>query len=147
MKTTTKPRTSKSYFGSDPRTGWGKGLFNLILLIFISKIAVAQTATLVKDIYPFSGDASISQITSIGDKVVFRANNGLNGVELWISDGTETGTEILKDINIGDQFKSSFPSNFRRYKDFVTFEANDGGQNAKLFRTNGTERGTFQIWE
>lgn len=118
-----------------------------LFLLISTQIVVGQNGVLVKDIYPLSGDAGITQMSSIGDKVVFRANNGTNGTELWISDGTEAGTVILKDINIGDQFKSSFPSNFRKYKDFVTFEANDGGQNAKLFRTNGTERGTFQIWD
>lgn len=31
----------------------------------------------------------------------FRADNGLNGYELWKSDGTEAGTVMAKDIFFG----------------------------------------------
>src|SRR5262245_44804689 len=35
----------------------------------------------------------------MGDQVFFVADDGLHGRELWVSDGAEDGTQLLKDIN------------------------------------------------
>lgn len=37
----------------------------------------------------------------LGSKYLFVADNGSEGLEPWVSDGTDTGTTILKDINPG----------------------------------------------
>ena len=60
--------------------------------------------SLLKDIRPGAegsrGDPF--DLTSLGDgRVLFSANDGVNGPELWISDGTEAGTVLLKDILSG----------------------------------------------
>lgn len=39
--------------------------------------------------------------TMLGNKVIFRGCQDPTVVELWISDGTELGTHILKDITPG----------------------------------------------
>ena len=44
------------------------------------------------------GDAQ-SYLTVLKDSLYFRANDGKKGQELWKSDGTKTGTELVKDIN------------------------------------------------
>ena len=36
----------------------------------------------------------------------FQANDGMNGIELWRSDGTSAGTNLVKDIN---PYRSAFP--------------------------------------
>jgi ELWxxDGT repeat protein len=36
---------------------------------------------------------------ALGDRLVFVADDGVHGGELWISDGTPAGTMMLKDIN------------------------------------------------
>jgi ELWxxDGT repeat protein len=41
---------------------------------------------------------------------VFSATDGINGTELWTSDGTEAGTSFVKDINTG--LADSNPKNF-----------------------------------
>src|SRR4029077_1969504 len=41
--------------------------------------------------------------------VLFEADNGTNGTELWMTDGTAAGTALLTDIN---PLSSSFPGNF-----------------------------------
>ena len=41
---------------------------------------------------------------------VFSATDGINGTELWTSDGTEAGTSFVKDINTGSL--NSNPVNF-----------------------------------
>ena len=38
---------------------------------------------------------------ALGSKYLFLADDGANGFEPWVSNGTETGTLMLKDINAG----------------------------------------------
>ena len=55
----------------------------------------------VKDINPGSANSSPSQLRSAGGTLFFQADDGINGVELWQSDGTEAGTFRVSDINPG----------------------------------------------
>ena len=59
----------------------------------------------------------------------FRATNGVNGTELWFTDGTEEGTNMVSDINPGAS--ESIPSSLMTIADIVYFSANNG--------VNGTE--------
>ncbi|MCB8924828.1 MAG: cadherin-like domain-containing protein [Ardenticatenaceae bacterium] len=54
----------------------------------------------------------------------FAANDGVNGLELWQSDGTAEGTVMVMDINPGDG--SSQPSNFAVIGNTLYFAADDG---------------------
>jgi ELWxxDGT repeat protein len=58
------------------------------------------TASMVKDIDP-SGHGPGGFITSFKDKVVFSAGDATTGKELWVSDGTENGTKMIKDFYPG----------------------------------------------
>jgi ELWxxDGT repeat protein len=58
------------------------------------------TASMVKDINP-SGHGPGGFITSFKDKVVLSAGDATTGKELWVSDGTENGTKMIKDIYPG----------------------------------------------
>ena len=67
----------------------------------------------------------ISGITPLDSKVVFSADNGILGSEPWVSDGTEAGTTLLKDILSGIFFKrfdsldsKQWRSLFSRYNTF-----------------------------
>ncbi|ATB26686.1 HYR domain-containing protein [Melittangium boletus DSM 14713] len=56
--------------------------------------------------------------------VLFAANDGVHGTELWRSDGTEAGTFLLHDIapwRLGSE-----PSGFTFYGDSIIFSASDG---------------------
>jgi len=77
-------------------------IYLLFSLLLFAQSFVAQELSLIKDI---STNASIkssnpSYFTKINDKIYFAADDQINGQELWISDGTEQGTFMLKDINI-----------------------------------------------
>jgi ELWxxDGT repeat protein len=55
---------------------------------------------LVKDISPLETGA-ISKpagFTRLNGALYFHANDGVNGIELWKTDGTAAGTQLLKDI-------------------------------------------------
>ena len=79
----------------------------------------------------------------LGDAVVFVADDGgtANGTELWRTDGTAAGTQLLLDINPG--VEGSEPSNLFRLRDgLVVFVADDGVHGRELWRTDGTAAGT-----
>ena len=40
-------------------------------------------------------------LTAVGNTLYFRADDGINGSELWKSDGTASGTVMVKDIDSG----------------------------------------------
>jgi len=64
----------------------------------------AAGTVMVKDINPgsasglYGGDRWFTVLDGIG---YFPANDGINGFELWRTDGTEAGTYMVKDINPG----------------------------------------------
>ena len=63
-----------------------------------------QTAMMVKDVNDGDGDVIPLQLTPVGNNMFFVADNGINGFELWKSDGTISGTAMVKDINNGSGY-------------------------------------------
>lgn len=57
------------------------------------------------------------------DKIFFSAKDSVNGVELWVSDLTNEGTNLFKDFNLT---YSSSPSDFIEINDKVFFSASQG---------------------
>ena len=101
---------------------------------------------LVKDIYPGSDSSFPEDITKFNDKLYFSAFNNENGDELWISDGTRSGTQLLVDINPGrsnfDFPYPSFPSGFTEFNDKLYFSAFDNENGDELWVSDGTSSGT-----
>lgn len=77
--------------------------------------------------------------TELDGKFYFAASGSLGNTELWSSDGTAEGTQLVKDIRPGS---SSSPSNFFAFGDILLFRANDGTTSTELWKTDGTEEGT-----
>ena len=68
-----------------------------------------------------------------------RADDGTNGAELWVSDGSSAGTQMLKDINV---YGDSHPVRFTESGGNLFFGANDSLHGAELWVTDGTSAGT-----
>ncbi|WP_428656717.1 LamG-like jellyroll fold domain-containing protein [Runella sp.] len=81
----------------------------------------------------------------------FGADDGINGRELWKSDGTEAGTVLIKDLIPGtytDIWGQTYPSGSDPYSFFV-FQNNlvftswaPGSENIALYKSDGTNAGT-----
>jgi ELWxxDGT repeat protein/VCBS repeat-containing protein len=75
---------------------------------------------------------------------VFCATDPVNGRELWVTDGTEAGTVLLKDIATG--MADSNPGYMFRLTDGkVLFQASDGVNGTELWVTDGTGAGTMML--
>ncbi|MEC8687853.1 MAG: ELWxxDGT repeat protein [Cyanobacteriota bacterium] len=96
--------------------------------------------SLIKNIYPASTGSNPTSLTEFNNSILFSANDGKKGTELWQSDGTKTKTSRLKDINKGSD--SSTPTGFTTYNNKAYFTANDGKKGQELWVTNGSEKGT-----
>src|SRR5690554_6852402 len=91
-----------------------KKLLQAIFMLPALMLAVslqAQDFELVKDINP-NGDGNPAGFTEYNGKLYFNANDGTNGRELWVTDGTVAGTLMLKDINPNG---SGSPEDFTEY--------------------------------
>lgn len=94
----------------------------------------------------------------IGGRVVFAADDGRHGRELWLTDGTKAGIRLLRDIRPGqvpwegdecdertENGPSSSPSEFLAFRGGALFTADDGTSGRELWWTDGTASGTRRI--
>lgn len=110
-------------------------LFTTLLLITFN--ADSQTFQSVKAI-TFSGPTEIKHFN--GD-LFFDGNDTIHGNELWQSDGTTPGTQMLIDINTPTN-NGSFPDDLIEYNNILYFSARDSAHGVELFKSNGTLAGT-----
>ena len=98
----------------------------------------AQNCQLFKDINSGLQNGFPSSFKLFNGNIWFSANDGINGGEIWISDGTQIGTVMFKDINpSGD----SWPNNFFEFNNKIYFSANDGTNGTELWESDGSETG------
>ena len=90
---------------------------------------------LVKDINPGSSSSYLGSFTESNGKLYFSANDGENGKELWVTDGTAEGTQLVADINPGSN--SSSPDNLIELNDKLYFSADDGVNGDELWVSDG----------
>jgi ELWxxDGT repeat protein len=83
-----------------------------------------------------SNDPDKFQLFSNGNYLLFAARTPGSGVELYKSDGTESGTSVLMDINPGAP--SSDPDYFHMYGNTVLFIAKTGDKGIEIWKTDGT---------
>lgn len=80
-----------------------------------------------------------THLANIDDKIYFSANDGVHGYEPWVSDGTDTGTYMIKNINVTT---GSDPAGFIKYNNKIYFVANDFVSGRELWVTDGSDTGT-----
>ena len=97
---------------------------------------------MVKDIYPASGRSYPQFFTAIGSTLYFSAYDTTFGRELWKSDGTASGTMMVKDIN---SLGSSSPGPFTAVGNTLYFQATDGTNGTELWKSDGTASGTVMV--
>lgn len=78
--------------------------------------------------------------------IYFDFNDGIHGNELWKTDGTASGTKLVKDIIPGET--SAIVGNGLGYafsfNDILYFTIGINGE-SELWKTNGTEEGTMKV--
>ena len=105
-----------------------------------------ESPVLVSDIRPGVNSSDPRDMTWVGNKVFFTA--GVDGSadqnrELWVTDGTETGTEMVRDIYLGES--ASNPGWLTRLGSKVYFVASDGVHGNELWVSDGTSSGTKMV--
>ena len=109
---------------------------------------LANTAILKEIRSGVSGSAPLestisSDFTIVGSKMYFAANDGTNGDELWSTDGTTSGTTLVKDIRSGAT--GSTPNHLTNVGGILFFAANDGSTGMELWKSDGTSAGTTLV--
>lgn len=100
---------------------------------------------MVKDIYPGSESSYPNEIFGFNGAIYFSAINGTHGRELWKSDGTQAGTNMLKDLNPGDNGSWSSPNTFAALNNVLCFNAYHPEYGFELWKTDGTAEGTVVV--
>ena len=90
--------------------------------------------------YDYDYSSNPENFTAFNGRVYFSADDGENGKELWVTDGTTAGTNIVKDINSGEN--SSFPTSLTTFNNRLYFVTNDGVNGRELWVSDGTTEGT-----
>lgn len=107
----------------------------------------AAGTVMVKDINLYGGASGSGPgfLTAINENVFFTANDGRSnlGRELWKSDGTPGGTQMVKDIIPGPG--SASIQSLTTFYDKLMFTADDGVHGRELWISDGTDAGTFML--
>ena len=79
-----------------------------------------------------------------GTKVLFAADDGQNGFELWATDGSAANTVLVRDINVGAL--GSDISYFRTIGSrYAYFAAKDNTTGREMWRSDGSGSGTQRV--
>ncbi len=105
--------------------------------------------------YSYAADSSDPQnLTDVNGTLFFSADDGVNGRELWISDGTAIGTVLVQDLYAGSTTDSTSSSTTANSSDpqlltdvdgTLFFVANDGAAGMELWKSDGTAAGTVLV--
>src|SRR5215216_53495 len=131
------------------------------LLLVLANLAFAQPAKkkstpylkpfLVEDIFPGKTGSEPSNLVDFKGTLLFAANHPRFAEELWRSNGTRSGTRLVKDIDPGPlvikkmentEAGSSAPDKVLRTKKWIFFAAITASKGEELWKSDGTKSGT-----
>lgn len=102
--------------------------------------------TLVRDnfdrIYPL-GDYYGQTMANLNGMLVFRGADGTQRGELWVSNGTTSGTTMIKDFY--SDIYETHPTEFTVMNNTLYFAADSLEGGVELWRSNGTTASTYQV--
>lgn len=144
----------------DIRTKASKlSVFIILCLFQFSANADSTTFELVKDINPGSSSGLFDEglafdnyyygatVATANNKFFFLADDGVNGKELWTTDGTEANTRLVKNIEtLRPDIQVSFMASCGN---FILFGANGGpldDSRGSVWVSDGTSSGTRQLY-
>lgn len=112
-----------------------------------TSLGSASSTNLFKDINPnntvVNAGGSPIDYTKVGNTIYFTANDGINGREVWKTNGTAASTQMVKDITPGNA--SSLPQSLIEFNGFLYFLQTDGTNGRQVWKTDGTELGTVML--
>jgi ELWxxDGT repeat protein len=119
--------------------------FLIVLTVSFCAHLSAQT----KPLGSFKSDGSegISEAIESGGLLFFTAFDDVHGRELWCTDGTNSGTRLVKDINPGTADGAEFYFEFSsiNHNGILFFKGDDGVNGSELWRSDGTDLGTYIV--
>lgn len=116
------------------------GIWSLAMLV-----GIAQPAQLTRNINMLpTGESSFpTEFAKLGNTIVFVATDEANGSELWTTDGSSSGTLLVRDIFPG--VNGSSPAGLTPLGTTIIFRAQDDSRGDELWRTDGTQVGTVLV--
>lgn len=99
----------------------------------------------VKDLRPGGEGSDPSNLTVLGRRLFFSADDGAHGRELWVSDGTEAGTSLFVELKPGEGGAS--PGQMKVLQGNLFFSATTGERGTEPWMSNGTPEGTVPLDE
>lgn len=114
----------------------------------------AEGTHLIKDVNPGPADGYYSLVSDIeglifevGNQILFLSDDGVHGLELWSTDGTESGTSMVKDINEGSANGIGISTAYGAivYNDELYFPGNEDAYGTELWKSDGTPEGTVLV--
>ncbi|MEL6132931.1 MAG: ELWxxDGT repeat protein [Bacteroidota bacterium] len=110
---------------------------------------------MVRDIYPgsdnspgfFNGFSLIStNIVELNGSIYFIASDGTHGYELWQTDGTEAGTQMVVDLNPGGS-GAQYTYGLTVAQNKLWYTGNDGSTGLEITASEGTASTTRVVWD
>lgn len=117
----------------------------LFFLGFFANLTLSNAQiSLLKDISVGSSSSFPEKFIELNGSLIFTAETSNFGQELWITDGTEEETRMLKDINPGTASGGAI-GYYAILDDKLIFPFYDSQNGTELWSTDGTESGTNLI--
>jgi ELWxxDGT repeat protein len=130
----------------------GKLAFSALGQLWITDGTSAGTISL-GDFNPDGLDGTVDRMAVLGSELYFMRynpadSNGQSTGELWETDGTVAGTQMMVDMSPGsdgDERINSEPSDLINLGGELYFAADDGADGWELWQSNGTAAGTSMV--